>query len=555
MRNQYIYFIGVLLFLCATAANGQPKQKADIEHATVFLSGAELLSTAKVTLPKGESEVLFTNVAGDVKQQSISVGVNNGVVVESTTFRNSNQPSDGRSARAIMMEDSVQLLYAEKNLLENQLAVITEQVTLIQSNRNVSGTNNGLSVAELEKMLNLVNTKLGKLLDDKLRTQKKMDKIEEHLGLLNKQIAEEQSKDIQPGGQLLVKFYTPVATAAEVRFTYVVQNAGWVPMYDLRVDKINAPVKLYYKANVYQNCGVKWDNVKLALSTGNPNETAQAPVLYPMYMAFDVPQPRALKEVAVTQYREPLIQMASPGIHASANSNIDAFGSRGNARQYIVDGVVVNGVADYVQVDNSGVNTTFDIDLPYTVPSDGQQHMVAIKSYELPASYRYYAVPKKDNDVFLQAQVTKWEDLDLLPATTNIYYEGSFVGQGITSVRNVDDTMNFSLGRDKKIIVKREVDKTLRSVKTIGTNARESFAYNISVRNTRKEPINLTLLDQVPVSNDKDILVEEITYKDGALDEQSGEVKWTLNVKPNETQKLKIGYTIKYPRGRAVVMK
>jgi len=122
----------------------------------------------------------------------------------------------------------------------------------------------------------------------------------------------------------------------------------------------------------------------------------------------------------------------------------------------------------YVSVDNAGINTSFDIDLPYTIPSDGQQHLVAVKKFGLPATYSYYAVPKLDKDAFLQAHITNWEELNLLPGQTNIFYEGTYVGQGNIDVRNVKDTMDISLGRDKKIVVKRDRDTKLRSVKQLG---------------------------------------------------------------------------------------
>ncbi len=529
------------LLLWAYSTKAGLREKANIEQATVFLNGAELLSSAKVTLPQGESEVLFTNIAGDVNQQSLSISTSNNVAVQSSTFQNNYLSNDNLSPKAKAIKDSIELMQVTRSETDNGLAVTKEQISVIQGNRKVSGDNNGLSVAELDKLLTLINARLGKLLDDKQRTEKKLAKIDEHIAQLNKQLAEEQKRSYQPGGQLLVKFYAPVATTADVRLSYVVPNAGWRPTYDLRVDKINAPVKLYYKANVYQNSGVKWDNVKLVLSTGNPSEGAQAPVLNPWYLAFYVP-PQIYRESSVTAYKTPLI---APGAPRAKMEDI-----KNSADEY-----TISGMDEYVNVDNSGINTSFDIELPYNVPSDGQQHLVSIKSYELPATYRYYAVPKQDHDAFLQAQVTKWEDLDLLPATTNIFYEGSYVGQGYADVRNVKDTMNFSLGRDKKIVVKREIDKTKRSVKTIGTNVKETFVYTISVRNTRKEAISLTLVDQVPVSNDKDIEIEDKEYKGGTLDETTGEVKWLLDLKPNETEQVKIGYTIKYPKGKTVVMR
>jgi uncharacterized protein (TIGR02231 family) len=552
MRSQNYFFIAVLILIAPRSAGADQKQKVDIEQATVFLSGAEVLSSAKINLPKGESEVVFTNVAYDVKPQSISVGAGNGVVVESTIFMAGTDPDEANSQIVKDYQDSVQLLVEVKCPLDNRLSVLTAQIDLIQNNN--SSKDGRLSVTELDKMLNLVNERLEKLLDEKLSLEKSIAKIDQQMTQLNRQIAEEQGRRI-PGGQLKVKFYSPAAINTEARFAYVVQNAGWVPMYDLRVDKLNAPVKLYYKANVHQNCGVKWDNIKLVLSTGNPHETAQAPTLEPMYLAFEYSH-KALAEVAITAYKNPLIEPGRPsGNLSSEDIKGSGFGGRGNASRFLVDDVAVNGVSDYVQVDNSGVNTSFDIDLPYTLASDGQQHMVAIRNYELPAVYRYYAVPKKDPDVFLQAQVTKWEDLDLLPATTNIYYEGTFVGQGITDVRNVKDTMNFSLGRDKKIIVKREGDRRRHIAKTIGTSIKEGLAYDISVRNARKEPITLTLLDQVPMSSDKDISVEDMEYQGGTLEEDNGEVKWVMDVKPNETRQVKLAYTIKHPRGKPVVMR
>lgn len=535
IRKSHYLIAAFLVLFVSSAAYADTQIKANIEQATVFLRGAELVSTARVTLPQGESEVIFSNIAGDINQQSLSLGTGNNVVVQSTTFQNNYLNTDNLSPKARAIKDSIELMGISRSEVDNQLSVTKEQIAVIQENRKVSGLNNGLSVAELDKMLALINARLGKLLDDKQAKEKKLVKIDEHIAMLNKQLVEEQKKDFQPGGQLLVKFYAPVATTTDVRLTYVVNNAGWTPTYDLRVEKINAPVKLFYKANVFQNSGVKWTGVRLVLSTGNPSEGAEAPVLSPWYLSFNQP---VLYKAYTNQ-----VPMAQKAYEERAMV-------AGAAAPDIKDEQTT--LNDYVQVDNSGINTSFDIELPYNIPSDGQEHLVAVKSYELPATYRYYAVPKRDRDAFLQAQVTNWEDLNLLPAKTNIFYEGSYVGQGYTDVRNIKDTMNFSLGRDKKIVVRREIDKTQRSVKTIGTNVRETFAYTISVRNTRKEPISLTIVDQVPVSNDKDIVIEDTEYKDGIFNETTGEVKWMLSLKPNETQNLKIGYTVKYPRGKSI---
>jgi uncharacterized protein (TIGR02231 family) len=534
----------IACLLLPALAIAQPRTAVTITNATIFLNGAELASNARVSLPAGESEVVFTNVAGNVNQQSLTIGAEAGVVVQGATFQNNYLGDSALSPRAKMLRDSVNLLESIKEPFNDRKTVINEQLTILRENRKIAGANTSLSVAELQKLLDVSATRTASLLTQIRDLDKQSEKINTRLALLRAQIQEEQTRSFTPGGSLLVKFYAPSATTTNVNMTYVVPNAGWTPAYDLRVDKVGDPVRLFYKATVYQNSGVRWNNVKLTLSTGNPNEGAEAPVLAPQYLSLYTP---------VTSYSEGRANTIQLNRGQQAYQN-DAGRTINATRSYVppIIDPEQSSMNKHTSVDASGINTTFDIDLPYSIPSDGQQHTVAIKTYELPASYRHFAVPRLDKDAFLQAQITKWEDLNLLPASTNVFFEGSYVGQGFIDMRNVRDTMNLSLGRDKKIIIRRERDINFHSVKTIGTNERQEVAYSISVRNTRKEPVHLVVLDQIPISNEKDIQIEEPQTEGTSYDDGTGAVKWTMELKPAELRKLRLSYIIKYPRGRTV---
>jgi uncharacterized protein (TIGR02231 family) len=512
------------------------QEKLVIERATVFLSGAELTNTARVFLNKGENEVVFTNVAGDVNSQSIIVNAGNGAVVQSATFQNNYLATENVSPKVKEIKDSIDLIKSGRLPLTNKLTVIAEQIAILQANRKVGGDNTGMNVAELQKMLDLVNNRMTALLGEKNKTDEQLKKTDERLANLQRQLDEEQKKGYQPGGQLLVKFFAKEAGNSNITISYVVPNAGWSPVYDIWADDAKSPVKIYYKANVYQNSGVKWDNVRLKLSTGNPTEGMQMPTLDPWYLSL-------YQAVAVT-HRKALLSKSANGAAApmAATSAMDDAGVKEES-----------SINEYVTVDNSGVNTEFDIDLPYNIPTDGQQHLVAVKKYEAPATFQHFAIPKKDKDAFLQARITNWEDLNLLPGTTNIFYEGTFIGSGTIDPSNTKDTMSISLGRDKKIVVKKERDKKLRSVKTIGTNVRESFTYNITVRNTRKETVTIEVQDQQPVSNDKDIVIEDKETGNSDYNETTGLMKWTVTLKPNETKTLNFGYTLRYPKGKTLM--
>jgi len=552
----------VLASLCLISYGNiyaQQTQKLNIDQATVFLSGAELVSTAQINLQKGDNEVVFTNVAGDVNTESIAVSATNETAVTSVTFQNNYLAPEALSPRAKTIKDSIETVKEEQEALNNKIMVLKEEVAILFNNQKISGDNTGLSVAEVTKMLDLVNARMEGYLTQQKKEEHLLSKTNEILDHLNKQLAAEQKKE-QPGGQLIVKLYAKEATTSNISVDYVVPNAGWSPTYDIMADNTSSPVKLFYKANIHQNSGIKWNNVRLTLSSGNPTQGMQAPLLEPSYLSFYSPSDLTYqwsnknKQIATNQITD-LVALA-PGVYETQKGkNGYIGGARSDGTTYTIDGVTVQGAAtinNYVAVDNAGINTSFDIDIPYTIPSDGQEHLVAIKKYELPATYRYYAVPKIDKDAFLQAQITNWEELNLLPGKTNIFYEGTYVGEGAIDVRNTRDTMTISLGRDKKIVVKRTQDVKQHSVKTIGSNERETFAYTITVRNTRKENITIVVQDQIPVSNDKDIVLEDKETGDAQYDETSGLLKWTVSLSGNETKSLPFGYTVKYPKGKTV---
>ncbi len=575
----------VSLVICSLTLTAQTRKELDIKAATVFLHGAELTSTATVALAKGENEILFTNVASNVNAASLIVNAPIGVAVEATTFQNNYLAPLSTSPAVARMNDSIERLTNDRELVANRLTNIAEQVDVLKQNRQLAGANNGLAVAELARMLDLVRTRMDTLLAQKTRSEAEQKKIDTRIARLRAQIEEEQRKRGQPGGQLLVRFFAEEAATTPILITYVVPAAGWVPIYDIMADDITGPITICYKANVYQNSGIKWDNVKLTISTGNPSEGIQAPVLAPWRLSFapppqpvayGAPQPRYLGDqgsrvLTADEIKTlPTLQVTdaaslAPALYqAERGRGVNIGGARASGSLYIIDGVQVQNIGDegtgsrhitvdnHVTVDNSGINTTFDIDLPYSVPDDGKYHLVAMKKHKIPATYRHFAVPKLDKDAFLQAEVSQWEHLDVLPGQANIFYDGTYVGQGYLDLRSVKDTVLISLGRDKKVLVKRELDKKHRSAKNVGTNVKETLAYTISVRNTRKQKIRLIVLDQLPISTEKEITVEDVSTGKGEQDAVTGILKWTLDPQPNETASMSFGYTIKYPRTRTI---
>ncbi|MCY7409527.1 MAG: DUF4139 domain-containing protein, partial [Chitinophagales bacterium] len=263
------------------------------------------------------------------------------------------------------------------------------------------------------------------------------------------------------------------------------------------------------------------------------------PLITPWYLDFYRPEIYGARGYSDAP-SQALSNMAMP-MEQSENSKSDSNNK-----------IASSTAANYTTVLQTQLTAEFDISIPYTIPSDGKAHLISIQDYELPATYHYYAVPKLDNDAFLTADVNAWEDLNLLPGNANIFFQGSYVGQSYLDPSGTKDTMPISLGRDKSIIIKREKVKDYSKPKTIGDNVKQSFAYTITIKNTKKEPIDIKIIDQYPISQQGKIEVALDDAGGATINAVDGKLSWSLNLAANEERKIQFSFTVKYPKDQIV---
>jgi len=211
-------------------------------------------------------------------------------------------------------------------------------------------------------------------------------------------------------------------------------------------------------------------------------------------------------------------------------------------------------IQPYVEKRTGETSFTFDIAIPYTIPSDGKIQTVEIQRITAPAEYKYVTVPKISALAYLTGNITDWAKQSLIGGEATLYFENSFVGKSQLNVNQLTDTLILSLGNDNSILVKREKRKDFTSKKTLGANKTETYSFLISVRNNKADKINITVADQIPVSSNSGITIEHIELSGGRLNAQTGEIKWDLEIKPQETKQLILTYSAKYPKDRTVIL-
>ena len=205
------------------------------------------------------------------------------------------------------------------------------------------------------------------------------------------------------------------------------------------------------------------------------------------------------------------------------------------------------------QVDNQ-TTVNFEIKTPYTIKSDNKNYTVDIEFYNLPAIYQYYCVPKIDKDAFLIAKIVDWEKYNLLEGEANVFFEETYVGKTLLDVRYASDTLEISLGRDKKVSVNREKIKDFSTKQFIGNKKEETRTWKTTVKNNKNQEINMIVLDQVPVSTAEDIEVNVLNISRTKHDLETGELKWEFTLKPVDKRELDLKYSVKYPKFRNLII-
>jgi len=197
---------------------------------------------------------------------------------------------------------------------------------------------------------------------------------------------------------------------------------------------------------------------------------------------------------------------------------------------------------------------TFDIATPYTIQSDGKIQTVEIQRITAPADYKYVTLPKLSPLAYLTANITDWAKLSLQSGEATLYFENSFVGKSTLDVNQLKDTLTISLGTDNSLLVKREKRKDFTSRKVLGSNRTDTYSFLLTVRNNKSNPVKITLNDQIPVSSNSGINIDAIELSGGKLNGQTGEIKWDIEIKSQETKQLVLTYSVKYPKDKTVIL-
>lgn len=530
-RRIALAFIFIAGMAWTTFAQTEVTAISEIEQVTIFLNRAQVIREVKARIGAGESNIVLEGLTAELDPQSIHVSGTGNIVIMGIQHNQNYLDEANLPAKLKTLQDSLEYYLAKLTEAKNRKDILAKEEQLMEANQKIGGTQQNLTVAELKAMADFFRARMSDIGRSKIETDQVIKDLNEKVEKLQQQIGEQRGFLARNTSEIVITVSSKAAASATLQVSYIVPNAGWYPVYDLRATDTKSPVELNYKANVFQQTGETWENVKLKLSTANPALGGRKPELYTWYLDF--PRPMPLQEKVRVRGMATMPYAAD-----SAAPEADL--------------AMAESVANYVNTIQTSLNTEFDISIPYTVPSSPKPTVVDVSRHQVDAAYEYAAAPKLDADAFLMARITGWEAYSLIQGEANVFFEGTFVGKSFIDPNNIKDTLSVSLGRDKRIVVQREKVKDFTSRRTIGANRRDRYTWEISVRNTRNEPVKITVEDHVPVSQNSQIEVTVDNTAGAKYTAENGKLLWDLSLNPNETKKMRYSFEVKYPKDQVI---
>ncbi|WP_454616988.1 mucoidy inhibitor MuiA family protein [Bradyrhizobium cenepequi] len=359
----------------------------------------------------------------------------------------------------------------------------------------------------------------------------------------------ESDRAAKPPSKLEVRIdlAAAAATKATLRVTYSVHNARWAPIYDARLDtgaKDRKPsLELVRRAEVTQSTGEDWSNVALGVSTVRIARGGSAPELNSLLVQYPQPPRPVQMSGAVSESARPAPALRS----APAAKAADAL----DARERADEQQAVAEIGDF--------QTTFKIPGRVSLGASEGAKSLRIASHVIAPELTIRSAPVADPTAFLEASFKQAEDAPLLPGRVAIYRDGTFVGRGRIASAGKDETVRLGFGADDKVKIERSVVKRNEgSAGLIVTSKTDERAFKTSVRNGHDFPVSIAIEDQLPVSENEEIMVELLPQTTPPtatnLRDKRGVLQWTFDAKPGELKEITFGWRIRWPKDKGVVM-
>jgi uncharacterized protein (TIGR02231 family) len=517
----------MFLLLLATFATLNVQTK--IDSVIVFSDRAVIVRRADITL-SGSEQLKFSDLSGMIDDNTVRIkaeGLKIGEVQVQHGY------IEKPSGRVKILQDSIDLLEDKSRTFDNDLKVLDAKETFLNSVKLGSPEiiskdleNGRVAPDAWRQALSFMADELTKVKTQQLAISHQKDDNQKILTALHKELSDIQAI-LENRKDIVVDVDANTTATFSIELSYVIPYAvSWSPYYELRADPSTGKVEIDYFAKISQRTAEDWNQVKVILSTAAPALSGIAPEPYPWYVSIQEAIPIMRARTSMTTQME-----YSPGAMAENKSEIEVPRiETGISLQYVIPGHI-------------------------SLASGEPAKKIALYQGKMPAEFEFYALPKIQEIAYLKGKLLNSTDYVFLGGEANTYVGGEFTGKTQIPTIAPQESTEISFGTDERVKIKRELVKTfVSSSGFLSKKEKKEFEYQTTVENFHSREITIKLVEQIPISQSKEIVVKVTKIEPTGYEENKdiGTYTWMPKLSPSQKFIVNLNYFVEYPKGKIV---
>lgn len=457
------------------------------------------------------------------------------------------------AARVRELEQQIELAEDELRLVEDSKATWESQAKVLDGLRQATaeyarGWSRGrIKVEDQAQLFHFLQNQDAELRAAIRELEKQQRELNDRLQKLRQELKELQAARPRQRYQVQVDVEVLAEGAFRPEVNYVVRNAGWQPLYDVRLlnvagsDGQQPRLEVTYIAQITQSTGQDWQGVQLALSTARPALNQRLPELKPWYLDVYTAPPQPLRAAPAPQAVRTMLKAASP-------AEASEMATAALASDFAPAEVAVASVQD------SGTAVTFVVEGNTDIPSDGSPHKSVINQFSFDPKLDFLAVPKHTGAVYRRATVNNSSGGPLLAGPAGLFVNEEFIGRTHLEYTPAGGEIELLLGVEERITVERELTKREVDKRILRDNRQLRYGYKIELENLLPVTVEIEVHDHIPVSRHEQIKVKlEQIKPEPAEKSDLNLLEWRLSLPAGATQKIEYEYVVEHPRSLQVV--
>lgn len=276
----------LFLFLPSLLFSAEINPKLKPKKVTVFLSGAQIISEASFNLPAGSSEVVFSDLSPTINENSIQISGVGEVTLSAVKYRITYLGEDDSSPEIISLKQKLASTKRSLTLLQNKIEGLREEESVLLTNKKINADNESASLDKLKQYAGYYRNRISDIKTEIYDTTSQLEELRSQTTKIQQELNQLKNKQSGSRSEIKLLIDAPRSQSVNLNITYNVSNAGWFPTYDIKADNTESPLHFSYKANVFQETGINWENVELKISTGDPAIPTEQPTVNSHYLNF-----------------------------------------------------------------------------------------------------------------------------------------------------------------------------------------------------------------------------------------------------------------------------